>query len=46
MASMWDTYQVKSWFFVVNLIVALAASIAILFMLKWLNRIMKEHGLQ
>jgi proton-dependent oligopeptide transporter, POT family len=46
MASMWDTYQVKSWFFVVNLIVALAASIAILFMLKWLNSIMKEHGLQ
>jgi proton-dependent oligopeptide transporter, POT family len=46
MASMWDTYQVKSWFFVVNLVVALAASIAILFMLKWLNRIMKEHGVQ
>jgi len=46
MASMWDTYEVKSWFFVVNCIVALAASVAILFMLKWLNRIMKEHGVQ
>ena len=46
MASMWDTYETKSWFFVVNLVVALAASIAILFMLKWLNRIMKEHGVQ
>ncbi|REJ85051.1 MAG: MFS transporter [Bacteroidetes bacterium] len=44
LASLWDTYEDKSDFFLVNCVVALAASLAILLMLKWLVRVVKEHG--
>lgn len=44
LASLWDGYEHKSNFFFVNCLVALAASVAILLMLKWLGRIVKEHG--
>ena len=44
LAALWDGYAHKSSFFLVNFFVVLSASIAVLFMLKWLKGIMKEHG--
>jgi POT family proton-dependent oligopeptide transporter len=44
LASMWDKYDNKSWFFAVNCVVALIASLAIFAMLKWLRNILKEHN--
>lgn len=44
LASMWDGYEHKSNFFLVNFVLALATSLIILFMVKWLNKIIKEHG--
>jgi len=44
LASMWDGYEHKANFFLVNFCLALATALIILFMLKWLNKIVKEHG--
>ncbi len=44
LASLWDGYDHKANFFLVNLVLALITSVIILLMVKWLNRIMKEHG--
>jgi POT family proton-dependent oligopeptide transporter len=44
LASMWDGYEHKANFFLVNCVLALATSIIILLMIKWLNKITKEHG--
>lgn len=44
LASMWDGYEHKANFFWVNFSLALATAFVILFMLKWLNKIVKEHG--
>ncbi len=44
LASLWDTYEDKSHFFMVNCLIVLVAAIAILAMLKWLSKIVKEHG--
>ena len=44
LASMWDGYEHKANFFWVNFGLALATALVILFMLKWLNKIVKEHG--
>lgn len=44
LASLWDGYENKANFFLVNFILALITSVVILMMIKWLNRIMKEHG--
>lgn len=44
LAALWDGYAHKSNFFLVNFIVVLTASIAVLLMLKWLKSILKEHG--
>ena len=44
LAALWDGYAHKSSFFLVNFFVVLSASIAVLFMLKWLKGIMKDHG--
>lgn len=43
LASMWDGYEHKANFFLVNFILALSTSIIILLMIKWLNKITKEH---
>lgn len=43
LASLWDGYKHKANFFLVNLILALITSVIILLMVKWLNKIMKEH---
>jgi POT family proton-dependent oligopeptide transporter len=44
LAGLWDGYDHKSNFFLVNFILALITSAIILMMIKWLNKIMKEHG--
>lgn len=44
LASLWDGYEHKANFFLVNFTVALAAALAILLMLKWLRSIAREHG--
>ncbi len=44
LASMWDKYEYKGYFFLTNSILLLVAAIAIFIMLKWLNKIFKEHA--
>jgi POT family proton-dependent oligopeptide transporter len=44
LASLWDSYDDKAGFFWVNLLLTMAAALAILFMLKWLSRVVREHG--
>ncbi|HND88973.1 MAG TPA: peptide MFS transporter [Saprospiraceae bacterium] len=46
LATMWDRYDNKADFFWVNFVLLAAASAAMLLMLRWLNRIFKEQGLQ
>lgn len=43
LSSLWDGYDQKANFFVVNSILLGSASLILLFMLKWLNSIFKEH---
>ena len=43
LASLWDNYDHKANFFLVNFCLALCTAIIILFMVKWLDKIMKEH---
>ncbi len=44
LASLWDGYENKANFFLVNFVLALITSVIILMMIKWLNKIMKDHG--
>ncbi len=44
LATMWDTYDDKTNYFLLNFFLLLAAAIMCFAMLKWLNRIMKEKG--
>lgn len=44
LASMWDEYEHKANFFLVNFALVLITTMIILMMLKWLNKIVKEHG--
>ncbi len=44
LASLWDGYEHKADFFYVNFIVALISAISILFMLKWLRNVVREHS--
>ncbi|MFI5204845.1 MAG: peptide MFS transporter [Flavobacteriales bacterium] len=44
LAAMWDGYEQKANFYWVNCILALLTAIIILMMVKWLNKIMQEHG--
>lgn len=43
LASLWDGYESKANFFLVNFLLALSTSLIILLMVKWLNKIVKEH---
>ncbi|UUC45840.1 peptide MFS transporter [Flavobacterium cerinum] len=45
LASMWDTYEDKTNFFWVNFSLLLTASLMMFVLLKWLNSIMKEKGI-
>jgi len=44
LASMWDSYERKYNFFLVNFCLALATAFIIFLMVKWLNKICKERG--
>lgn len=44
LATMWDGYENKANFFWVNFALLMVATIIIFSMLRWLNRIMKEKG--
>ncbi len=44
LATMWDGYEQKAYFFWVNFALLMFATFIIFAMLKWLNRIMKEKG--
>ena len=46
LATMWDGYEHKANFFWVNFVLLLFATFIIFAMLKWLNRSMKEKGVQ
>jgi POT family proton-dependent oligopeptide transporter len=43
LASLWDTYENKEYFFMVNCMIVLMAALSIFLMLKWLTKIIKEH---
>ncbi|MBP6624876.1 MAG: peptide MFS transporter [Chitinophagaceae bacterium] len=43
LASLWDTYEVKSNYFWVNFALLLFAALFMFAMLKWLNKIFNEH---
>jgi POT family proton-dependent oligopeptide transporter len=42
--ALWDGYENKANFFLVNFVIVLTTTIIILFILKWLNKIVKEYG--
>lgn len=44
LASLWDSYEYKYNFFLVNFVLALITSFIIFLMIKWLNKIMQEHN--
>jgi len=44
LASLWDIYEDKANFFWVNFALAIATTIIILLMVKWLSKIVKEHN--
>jgi proton-dependent oligopeptide transporter, POT family len=44
LASMWDTYDQKTNYFLLNFILLMAAALVCFLMLKWLNRIMRARG--
>ncbi len=44
LASLWDGYEHKANFFLVNCVIVLATTFIILLMIKWLNKIVKEYG--
>jgi POT family proton-dependent oligopeptide transporter len=44
LSSLWDGYENKANFFWVNFVLLGAASLLLFAMLKWLNKIFKEHG--
>ena len=45
LATMWDSYNNKANFFLLNFVLLMAAAIVCFLMLRWLNRVMKEKGL-
>lgn len=44
LSSLWDGYENKANFFYVNFILLMAAAVLMFAMLKWLNKIFKEHA--
>lgn len=46
LATLWDGYEHKANFFLVNTILLLAATAVLFVMMGWLNRIFKERGLR
>jgi POT family proton-dependent oligopeptide transporter len=46
LATMWDSYENKANFFFLNFILLMFAAAVCFFMLKWLNKVMKEKGVK
>lgn len=44
LSSLWDGYENKANFFVVNFLLLMAAGLLMFGMMKWLNKIFREHG--
>lgn len=44
LATMWDNYENKANYFWLNFVLLMAATVLMVSMLKWLNKIMKEKG--
>ena len=44
LASSWDSFTNKTVFFMIMFVAAAAVSLLVLLIIKWLNRIVKEHG--
>lgn len=44
LATMWDNYENKANYFWLNFVLLMAATLMMMAMLKWLNKIMKERG--
>lgn len=44
LATMWDGYENKTYFFLVNFALLGAAAIMIFLMLRWLNKVFKQYG--
>lgn len=44
LSSMWDNYENKANFFYVNVVLLCAAALLMFVMLRWLNKIFKEHA--
>lgn len=44
LASLWDGYEHKANFFLVNFVIVMITTGVILLMVRWLNKIIREHG--
>lgn len=44
LATMWDNYENKANYFWLNFVLLMAATVLMVSMLKWLNKVMKEKG--
>lgn len=44
LATMWDNYDQKQWFFVVNFVLLGLAALITFFMLRWLRRVFNEYA--
>lgn len=45
LSSMWESYADKSHFFLMNFVLVLPAAILMFILLRWLNKVMKEKGI-
>jgi POT family proton-dependent oligopeptide transporter len=46
LATMWDNYDNKANYFWLNFVLLMSAAIVCFAMLRWLNKIMREKGVQ
>lgn len=44
LSGMWETYDDKTYFFLMNCLLVLGATVLMLLLLKWLNKVMKENN--
>lgn len=44
LAGLWDSYNEKQYFFLVNFVIVMFAAVGILLMLKWLRGVIKQHN--
>jgi len=44
LATLWNNYDNKAYYFMVNFILLSVAAVAMFMMLKWLKQIIAEHG--